>query len=131
MAACINNHESLVYELIKRGADMELKTKGKTALHYACLLGHVTCAKHLIDAGANLTTRVDVDDSDYTECDGMAPLEIVMDKAIISRDPLKARMLEIERLLRNPTISQTEAEDEGFRQTIKYWNEVDPDQYQG
>ena len=106
---------------------MEIKAKGKTALHYACLLGHVTCAKHLIDAGADLEVRVDVDDSDYTECDGMSPLEIVIDKALISRDPLKARMLEIERLLRNPTMSQTEAEDVGFRQSITHWNEVDAD----
>lgn len=103
--ACISNNESLVYQLVNRGAALDIKAKGKTALHYACLLGHVQCAKHLLDAGADLSVRVDIDDSDYTECDGMTCLEIVIDKQITSRDPLRARLAEIERMLHNPSLS--------------------------
>jgi hypothetical protein len=50
IAACLSNNESLVYELTKRKAALEIKAAGKTALHYACLLAHVACAKHLLDA---------------------------------------------------------------------------------
>ena len=73
--ACINNHECLVAELVRRGANLDIKAKGKNALHYSVLLAHPNCAKPLLDAGARTDIRIDVDDSDHTECDGMTALE--------------------------------------------------------
>ena len=71
VTACINNHECLVAELVRRGAKLDVKAKGKTALHYACLLAHPNCAKILLDGGARTDIRVDQDDTDFTEADGM------------------------------------------------------------
>lgn len=98
--ACIENHESLVAELLKRGASLDLKAKGKTALHYACVFAQVNCAKLLLHAGADTRIRVDVDDSEYTECDGMTALEIVEQKLPGTRDPCGARLRELRALLR-------------------------------
>ena len=38
ITAVINNHESLVAELLKRGASVDIYAQGKTALHFAVLL---------------------------------------------------------------------------------------------
>jgi ankyrin repeat protein len=120
VTACINNHECLVAELVRRGGALDVKAKGKTALHYACLLAHPNCAKILLDAGARTDIRVDEDDTDFTEADGMTvtsrgprqssaaakpplcraqALEIVQDKLLGKRDPEAERLRELLRLL--------------------------------
>lgn len=100
MRACLDNQESLVAELLKRGSTVDLKAKGKTALHFACIMAQVNCATLLLHAGADVSIRVDEDDSDYTECDGMTPLEIVEYKLPGTRDPTAARLRELRQLLR-------------------------------
>lgn len=97
--ACVNNHECLVSELVKRGADINMKAKGKTALHYSVLLVHPNCAKPLLDAGARTDIRVDIDDSDFTEADGMSAVEIVEDKLLGARDPVAFRLRLLKRML--------------------------------
>ena len=49
--------------------------------------------------------------------------EIVMDKQLMAREPLKSRLMEIERMLQNPTMTINEAEDAGFRNTVPHWND--------
>ena len=99
MSACINNHEVLVAELVARGAALDVKAKGKTALHFSCLLAHPNCAKPLLDSGARTDIQVDEDDTDYTECDGMTALEIVREKLIGARDPIAERLRTLEKML--------------------------------
>ena len=98
--ACIHNHESLVAELVKRGANLDMKAKGKTALHYAVLNVHPNCAKPLLDAGARTDIRVDVDDSDFTEADGMTAMEIVEDKLLVAREPISHQLRLLKKMLR-------------------------------
>ena len=100
IAATINNNESLVAELLRRGAEVDLKAQGKAALHFAAVLGHASIAEYLIQYGASTSLRVDVDDTDYTECDGMTALEIVEEKAVFARDPVKERLVEMGEMLR-------------------------------
>ena len=97
-AVCMNN-EDLVAELLKRGASVDIKAMGKTALHFAAVHGHSSCARLLLQYGASPSVRVDVDDTDYTECDGMTALEIVESKITFARDPLRERLAEIQRML--------------------------------
>ena len=99
--AVIANNEDLVAELLKRGAAVDIKAQGKAALHFAAVLGHSSCARMLLEYGASPTQRVDQDDTDYTECDGMTALEIVTEKAQFARDPLRERLLEMQRMLLN------------------------------
>ena len=77
MMACISDHKEIVQELIQRGANLDLKSGGKTALHHCAALGNAGPARLLIEAGARTDLRVDVDDSEYTENDGLTALEIV------------------------------------------------------
>ena len=98
--ACIANNEELVAELLKRGAAVDLKAQGKAALHFATILGHSNCALLLLQNGATPTLRVDQDDTDYTECDGMTSLEIVQSKIVYARDPLRQRLAELDEMLR-------------------------------
>jgi ankyrin repeat protein len=89
MSATINNNESLVAELLKRGANTDLYAQGKTALHFAAILGHSNCSALMLQRGARTDLRVAVDDSDHTECDGMTVREIVEQKLEYARDPLR------------------------------------------
>ena len=49
--------------------------------------------------GASTTLRVDEDDTDYTECDGLTALEIVEEKIEFARDPLRERLAESREML--------------------------------
>ena len=86
--------------LVKRGANLDMKAKGKTALHYAVLNVHPNCAKPLLDAGARTDIRVDVDDSDFTEADGMTAMEIVEDKLLVAREPISHQLRLLKKMLR-------------------------------
>ena len=99
MQATVSNNEDLAAELLRRGASVDIKAQGKTALHLAAVLGHSSIARMLLEYGASPSLRVDVDDTDYTECDGMTALEIAIEKAQFARDPLKERLLEMQRLM--------------------------------
>ena len=101
MQACIQNNETLVAELLKRGASTDIYAQGKTALHFACLLGHSNAAALLLQYKADTNLRVAIDDSDYTECDGMTPLEIVEHKMELARDPLRERYADLKAQLAN------------------------------
>jgi hypothetical protein len=68
--------------------------------------------------------RIDLDDSAYTECDGMDALEAVREKQLGAREPLRSRLAEIERMLLNPSMTMEQAEDAGFRKSVAHWNEV-------
>ena len=93
--AAVNNHESLVAELLRRGADVNLYARGKNALHFAAVLGHSNVTALLLRAGADWNLRVAEDNSDYTECDGMTALQIVEHKLVTARDPLRERYLDM------------------------------------
>ena len=136
ISAVTSNNEWLVDELLTRGASVDYKAAGKTALHYACVLGHASCARRvssdthanrsgrehaqcpahsacplsprtallvrssqLLQYGASPTLRVDVDESEYTECDGMTALEIVEAKIPYARDPYRERLVELQAMI--------------------------------
>ena len=80
MMACIKDHADITAELVRRGADLNMKSGGKTALHHCAALGHPACARLLLEAGAKTDIRVDVDDSEFTENDGLTALEIVQNE---------------------------------------------------
>ena len=94
-----NNHETLVTELLKRGAAVNIYAQGKTALHFAVLLGHSNCSALLLRHGADASLRVAEDDSEWTECDGMTPAEIIAEKVQFARDPLRERYCEMQQQL--------------------------------
>ena len=85
--------------LLARGADPNQKAGGKSALHFAAILGHSNAVKLLLLYGASTTFRVDEDDTDYTECDGLTALEIVEEKIEFARDPLRERLAESREML--------------------------------
>ena len=97
--AVIANHETLVADLLQRGAAVDIYAQGKTALHFAVILGHANASALLLRHGADPSLRVAQDDSDWTECDGMSPSEIVEDKHRFARDPLRQRYAEIRKQL--------------------------------
>ena len=97
MMACVRNQEALVAELVRRGADLNLKSGGKTALHHCAGLGHPGPARILLEAGADIKLRVDVDDSEFTENDGKTALEIVQDE--IAAGGMRPRHRDLLRLL--------------------------------
>ena len=99
ITAVVNNHESLVAELLKRGAAVNTYAQGKTALHFAVLLGHSNCSALLLRYGADASLRVMEDDSDWTECDGYSAAEIVEEKGRFARDPLRERYAEMRQQL--------------------------------
>ena len=99
MQAVISNNEELVAALLARGADPNQKAGGKSALHFAAILGHSNAVKLLLLYGASTTLRVDEDDTDYTECDGLTALEIVEEKIEFARDPLRERLAESREML--------------------------------
>jgi hypothetical protein len=74
ITAVINNNETLVAELLKRGAAVNIFAQGKTALHFAVLLGHSNCSALLLKYGADASLRVEQDDSEWTECVNRTPL---------------------------------------------------------
>lgn len=54
--ACLLGHHEVLIQLLKAGADPNLKcnsTNGETALQLCCKLGRLQCAHALIDAGAS------------------------------------------------------------------------------
>lgn len=85
----------MVAELLKRGASVNIYAQGKTALHFAVLLGHSNCSALLLRYGADASLRVAEDDSEWTECDGMTPAEIIEEKIRFARDPLRERYSEM------------------------------------
>ena len=97
MMACISDHKEIVAELIRRGADLNLKSGGKTALHHCAGLGHPGPARLLLEAGARTDLRVDIDDSEFTENDGLTALEIVHNE--IAEGGLRPRYRDLLRLL--------------------------------
>ena len=99
IAAVNSNNEELVAELLARGASVDIKAQGKAALHFAAVHGHSNCARLLLQYGASTSLRVDVDDTDYTECDGMTALEIVESKITFARDPMRERLAEMQQML--------------------------------
>lgn len=103
IAAVVNNNETFVAELLRRGAACDIKAQGKTALHFAAVLGHASCARLLLQHGASTALRVDEDNTDYTECDGMTALEIVEHKITYARDPLRERLAELRQMLLRAT----------------------------
>lgn len=96
--ACINNHVDLVAELVRRGASLDTKAGGKTALHFCATFGHPKCAQILLQGGARADIRVDVDNSDFTENDGLTALEIV--EADVARHGQRPRQRELLHMLR-------------------------------
>ena len=99
MMACIENHAALLSELIKRGADLNDKgTGGKSALHLATIHGNNKCVESLLRAGAQANLRCAVDDTDYTDFDGMTALEIV-ESQLAASGP-RPRLPDIARMLR-------------------------------
>ena len=98
ISASIQNHEKAVAELLRRGADPNIKGGGKTALVHAVAMANRGCVELLLRGGARTDIRVDVDDSDYTENDGMSPLEIV--EAELAGRGARPRMADIGRMLR-------------------------------
>lgn len=106
ISAVIANNEDLVAELLRRGASVDIKAQGKNALHFACVLGHSSCVRLLLLHGSSPEVRVDQDNSDYTECDGMDALEIVREKIVFARDPLRERLAEIGRMLEENMMQQ-------------------------
>lgn len=77
MTACVQNNPELVEAILKRGAAVDLKSGGKTALHHAVIFGHPKCVQLLLEHGADPHLRVDEDDSDFTSNDGLTSLEII------------------------------------------------------
>ena len=77
MLATMCDHEALVAELLKRGAKTDIKANGKAALHLAATMGHPKCMKLLLEYGADAALRVDIDDTEFTENDGLSSLEII------------------------------------------------------
>jgi len=60
------NDKELVAELLKRGADVEIRTRSdeadggfESALHCAAFYGHLQIAKQLIEAGADVNSKTD------------------------------------------------------------------------
>ena len=97
--ACVENHEALVADLLRRGASVDFKGRGgKTALMHACIFGNQGCVQLCLRAGANPLVRSDVDDTDFTEYDGMTALEIT--EAEIQAKGARPRQIEIVRMLR-------------------------------
>ena len=85
MIACIQNHEALCAELLQRGAALDMKGKGgKTALMHAAIHGNKGCVDMLLQAGARANIRADVDDSDFTEFDGLTARECVEEQLRIT-----------------------------------------------
>jgi ankyrin repeat protein len=65
MLACSNKDPQTVGEFLKKGASLELTdmNDGWTALHYASQSGCHECTKQLIDKGANIEARTNVDET--------------------------------------------------------------------
>ena len=104
MLSCIEGHEKMCEELIKRGATLnELATGGKSALHLATIHENKRCVELLLAAGAQANLRVAEDDTDYTECDGMTALEII--EAKLQNGP-RPRLADIARMLREAAARQ-------------------------
>ena len=126
MMSCINGHDKLCAELCRRGADVNLKTNGKvrplrhistrcrgaypytarlscpqTALMLAAVFGRPQCALDIVNAGADVHLRSDVDDSEYTEYDGMTALEMIEHE--IEVEGMKPNNLRVLQLLRERT----------------------------
>ena len=97
MTACIQNHEALTEELLRRGAAVDLKAGGKTALMHAATMGNARCVQLLLEAGADPLISADVDDSDYTENDGLTPLEMV--ELDIAHNGMRPRHQQIRHML--------------------------------
>lgn len=98
MMACLRDQADLVAELLSRpGVNINLKVNGKTALHHAATMGNDQCAQLLLDAGADRHIRVDIDDSEFTENDGLTALEIVDN--LIAREGMKPRQQRLQRML--------------------------------
>ena len=98
MMACIQNHADLTRELCQRGADVNLKAGGKTALMHAAAKENPECVEILLGFGADASLRADVDDSEFTEYDGLTPLEMV--EADVARNGMRPRSHVLLRLLR-------------------------------
>ena len=77
MVATMSDHDALVQELLQRGAKVDMKVNGKAALHLAATMGHPKCMRLLLDYGADPNLRVDIDDAEFTENDGLSALEII------------------------------------------------------
>ena len=108
--ACVENHEALVTELLQRGASVDFKGRGgKTALIYGTIFANTGCVELLLRYGADPTIRTDVDDTDFTEFDGMTALEIV--ESEIQAKGTRPRFIQLVSMLR-------EAEDR-FRRNAR------------
>ena len=103
MTACIADHKEIVAELIRRGADLNIKSGGKTSLHHCAALGQSGPARLLLEAGARTDLRVDVDDSEFTENDGLTALEIVENE--IAQGGMRPRYRDLLRLLQQHDVS--------------------------
>ena len=75
--ACFEDDAKLVAELCARGADVNLKAGGKTALMHCAVVGSPACGKLLLEYGADPHMRADVDDTDFTQYDGMTAQEML------------------------------------------------------
>lgn len=104
MMACIENHEQIVAELLKRKPDIDGKgTGGKNALHLAAIHCNKGCIELLLKAGARADIRTVVDDTDYTSYDGMTALEIIEAQLANGKRP---RLPEMARMLREAEARQ-------------------------
>ena len=90
IVASMQGHEKMVDLLISRGARLDHQSSdGATPLLCAAEHGRGNIVKKLLEAGANPNIRADVDDSDFTENDGLTALEVVEND--IARNGMRPR----------------------------------------
>ena len=102
MMACIQDHPKLVEDLVCRpGLNLDMKANGKTAVMYAAIFGNFRCLAACLDAGARADIISDVDDSEFTEYDGLSALQMM--EAEIAKEGMQPRNRKCLMLLQEAT----------------------------
>ena len=68
MHAAENGHELVVKLLIERGADVNAHKSTRSVLMMACQYGYTNCAKHLLDANADINAKNDRNETALMFC---------------------------------------------------------------